>query len=347
MRVLMTSIPVRSGVFTHTRDLVKSLSRLGVDVTLGLFTAGRVLAKMGIKKNDIPFFVRELEPHPVFLYESGEELNLVCRRKNVQLIHAQSTLTFDNSLKVSQIQGIPLVVTLHGLADWPSRYPVALQHAAAIIAVGPETARAAGEDFQPRVHTILNGIDTEKYRPGESEKKSLFPLKIAWFGRTDGAAVAGIGKLDTAVGALRKKKLHIQARVIGHANGSAVKNMSLLGWIQDPVMQLQNTTIVFGRGRALREAMACGCIGFLLGEGYGGMVRGNWFTNKKPALLSASPQHGYPPATAAAIMRDLERLYRHPAKLAALNREARQTALRHFGAGLMAQKTLTVYESLV
>lgn len=348
MRVLITSIPVRSGVFTHTRDLAKALSQEGVEVTLGLLASSRVLGKMGIKKGDIPFFTRDFSPCPVFVFETCEQLYFFCRRKQVQLIHAQSTLTFEYSLKVSEKRGIPLVVTLHSVANWQALYPAVLQHAGAIIAVGPETAKSAGTALNAKVHTILNGVDTERYRPAENGPRAFPPLKIAWFGRTDGPAASGLGELDLAVGALKKKNMPIKACVIGHAAGTTAKNMSLLGWIRDPVTHLQNTTVVFGRGRALREAMSCGCIGFLLGEGYGGMVRGNWFNDeKKPALLSASPQHGYPPATSAAIFRDLENLCQQHKTIAALSREARQTALHHFGSEIMAKKTMAVYESLV
>lgn len=349
MRTLVTSILVKSGVMTHTRDLVKALLEEGLDITLALYVSDNALRAMGITKNDYVQLLKGFTGLPVVFYRHAEELKILAQRKRIQIIHAQSPLTFGDSCKLAESVGIPLVVTAHGVIDWPRLYPGVLKKAAAIIAVGPETKKSLGAKFSSRAHVIFNGIDTALFRPEKTTKtaKVREPLEVLWFGRVGKKAAQGLLALDKAIGQMKAQGKAINATVIGHAAGIRLHNMVVKGWVADPVPYLQKGMIAFARGRALREAMACGNAGFLLGQGYGGLVKEEWFKKKPPAVLSANPLHGYPPASPEDIQKDLDYFYNNYPALKKARKNAREIAVKYFDVQVMALETIQVYESLL
>jgi hypothetical protein len=342
MRVLITSILVKSGVLTHTRDLAIYLSAAGVDVSLAFLTSQIVLHSMRTTNKDIQALTQPLNQLPVSYYQSYEDLRKIADRHNVQLVHAQSPLTFGDSARLAESRSIPLVLTLHGVIDWKMLHIRGMNIADSIIAVGPESAKSAGLHYSSKIRVIYNGVDTEKFRP-KSITLRKGPLDVIWFGRTNGKAAQGVVALDKAVGLLRRQNKQINARIIGYAAGTHINHMKVCGWVGNPIPLLQQGAIVFGRGRALREAMSCGNVGFLLAQGYGGLVRKEWFEKKPPALLSANLNHGYFLADFRTIAHDLDRFYCRHSLLFTARSEARRIALNYFDARLMAQETLHVY----
>jgi glycosyltransferase involved in cell wall biosynthesis len=345
MRILITSILVKSGVLTHTRDLAIYLSAEGVDVSLALLNSQKVLQSMKIKNKDIQAMTQSFNQVPVFYYQTYEDLCRIAARQKIQLVHAQSPRTFDDSARLAESRSIPLILTLHGIIDWKRLHSHVMNRADGIIAVGPETAKSTGASYSSMIHVIYNGIDTDKFRPGPIAPRAQDPLNIIWFGRTNGNAAKGVMALDKAIGLMRRKNKPINARVIGSAAGTNVNHMKKYGWFDNPIPLLQQGSIAFGRGRALREAMSCGNAGFLLGQGYGGRVCKEWFEKKHPASLSADPKHGYPLADFLSIAHDLEQYFHRHSLLVKARSEARQIALKYFDVRIMVQETLQVYSA--
>jgi glycosyltransferase involved in cell wall biosynthesis len=120
-----------------------------------------------------------------------------------------------------------------------------------------------------------------------------------------------------------------------------IKNITLQGWVDDPVPALQESHITFAHGRSLREAMACGSVGMLIGHGYGGMV-----TRAKLAELNyavdAFPQYRLPRPNPADLVRDILQIA-NSGKLLALRKESRQIAEENFSLELMGSRTVEVY----
>jgi glycosyltransferase involved in cell wall biosynthesis len=279
----------------------------------------------------------------VFFYTDTNDLLKLCYSLGVQLLHAQSPLTFATSLAASRNLSIPLVVTLHGVLNWAKLYRETLSCAAGIIAIGPESARFVGNENMHKLNVIINGVDLERFCPAKPESVVDGPLRLMWFGRSNVPTSLGVNALDKAVGELIERGLSVEAGLLGYATKAETHYLKKYGWADNPLPYLQQTQLVFGRGRALREAMACGCAGFLLGEGYGGRVSPDWFADGKFTPLSASVKHGFELPDHKVIASDILLLYRDRELLSQLRLEARSTAVRFFSVQPMAEATVSVY----
>jgi glycosyltransferase involved in cell wall biosynthesis len=334
LRVLLTSPLLLSGVITHVCDLAERLQALGIRPHLALTDSNRTgLALPG----HVPATV------PVHFIDTAGELSGLARNLRIALIHSHSPLTLDSSRIVAEELSVALVITLHGIIDWPRRYPEALTYASGIIATGPETARSAGPDYNTKTTVILNGVNLERFRPPGFETAGKYPLRILYFGRTKGADTKGLAALDKAVQILRQQGRKLEAKMAGHAAGVFPVNLQRCGWVHDPIPYLHWSHVVFGRGRSLREAMACGNAGFLLGQGYGGVVRREWFSRKAPPSFSSTPGLGAGEPDVDVISAHLAELDDNRILLQALRKEARLTAKENFDSYHMAKKTVKVY----
>jgi len=343
LQILFLSIIAKCGVFTHVKELAFSLQRLGIRPVIGIIHNLNTSRLFKLTKKDMEAMIDSLQGIDYFLFESDEDLINKIEGMDFQLVHAHSPIVLTSAIKAAQKLNAPYVMTLHGVANWSKLHASAMEQAKAIIAIGPEVARSAGLEFQDKVRIIFNGIDTEHFKPGGS-KITDEPLKVLWMGRTNGPTANGVTYLARAIRALRKKGIPIEAKVIGHALGADIGEMEACGWVHDPIAHLQRSHIVFARGRALREAMACGNIGFLIGEGYGGMVKKNWFEENKKPILSGSPKHGYAELDSIEIMKDIVYFY-HRRDLLEIGRNiARTIAIENFDIKGMVQDTISVYK---
>jgi len=344
MRVLITTIMVRSGVLSHVCDLANHLRAFGVQVSVAVVKSDKVLRSVRLTEQELSFMSAKFSPEvPVFFYSDTADLLELCRLLGVQLLHAQSPLTFAASLAASRCFSIPLVVTLHGVLNWPKLYRKVLEYAAGIIAIGPEVARFAGADNMHKLHVIVNGVDVGQFCPGPPETAADGPLRLMWFGRTNVPVSLGVSFLDRAVGELLSRGLQVEAGLLGYATKAETLFIKKYGWSDNPLPYLRQAHLVFGRGRALREAMACGCVGFLLGEGYGGQVCPEWFEDGKFTPLSASAKHGFQVPDHKVIASDILPLYHDRELLNLLRSEARETAVRFFSVQPMVEATVAVY----
>jgi glycosyltransferase involved in cell wall biosynthesis len=271
-----------------------------------------------------------------------EELIVLAEKRQVALIHAHSPLTINASLEAAKKLSIPLIITLHGLIDWVVRFPNALTYARHIIAAGPETARSAGPTFQKKISIIYNGINLERFHPANCSGSDSGPLRVLYYGRTKGTDARGLITLDKAIGLMRKQGHIVDARMVGRAAGVFAGNFHRYGWLDAPLPALQWSQVVFGRGRSLREAMACGNVGFPLGEGYGGLLTRERMQYDRPSL-SCTLKLGANVADAETIAADLIRLDKDRRLLQDLKKEAYNIAIEHFDAYKMAQETMNIY----
>lgn len=343
MQVLFLSIIAKCGVFTHVKELAQYMQRLGVKPIIGIFHNLNTIRLFKLTKRDMEAMVQSLQGIEYFLYGTDEELLEKISGRDIKLVHAHSPIVLSAAKMASQRFGIPYVLTLHGVANWSKLHSAALEEAKAVIAIGPEVARSAGPEFQNKIKIIFNGIDTEHFIPGNF-RTTKEPLRVLWMGRTNGPTANGVSYLAKAIQILRKKGVPIEGKVIGHALGADIGGMEACGWVHDPIEHLQRSHIVFARGRALREAMACGNVGFLIGEGYGGMVKRKWFEAGKKPILSGSHKHGYPQLDATEIMKDIMFFHRRRDLLEIGKNFARSIAVEHFNISKMVEETYSVYK---
>ncbi len=343
MQILFISILAKCGVFTHVRELALYMKKRGLQPVIGLIHNPNTARLFKLTKRDMEGMVESLQGLDYFCYESDEELVNIVENLKIDLIHAHSPIVLSAAISASRRLNIPYVMTLHGTASWSRLHGEALREAKGIIAIGPEVAMSAGPEFQNRIKIIFNGVDIAHYRPSDIRIGNE-PLRILWMGRTNGPAAKGVTYLAKAIRVLRKKGITIEAKVLGHALGADIGEMEGCGWVHDPLEYLQWSHIVFGRGRALREAMACGNVGFLIGQGYGGMVKRNWFEEGKSPILSASPKHGYAELDSLKIVKDIQLLNQRRDILEAARNAARKIAEENFDIQRMVDETFFVYE---
>lgn len=319
---MLTTVLVQSGLLTHLYDLADDLAARGVFVCLAVprnrFRRGKHL-------------LGRLKRFPICKFDSSGDLARFARRYKVDLIHVHSSRIFHCAQKVAKRRKIPLVVTLHGALPWLKRYPLTLAYARRVIAVGPAQASGVQEKYPNKVSLIPNGIDLDRFKPAERWRAGdSGPLKVLWFGRVSGVLSDGVAALDQAVHQLRKAGRNIEMGALGRIRGISLVHLEHHRWTDDPVPYLQNSHVVFGHGRALREAMACGNVGILLGHRYGGILRNDWFRTRGH-IMGALPEYEFlpkpdPDILAAEIARlDDDRMF-----LERLRREAAENAKIHF-----------------
>lgn len=346
MRVLLLSIIAKCGVFTHVRELALYLKKLGIEPVVGFIHNTRATSMFKLTETDIGAMIQSLNGLSYLLYDSEENLLEQISSLQIDLLHAHSPLVFAASLKVSQKLNIPFVITLHSVLNWNRLYPAAMKEAKSIIAIGPEVAKSAGKVYQTKVQIIFNGIDIEHYKPDNINMVDD-PLRIIWVGRTNGAAARGVIYLACAISLLKQKGIPIEAKVVGHAVDASVKGMEACGWVHDPLPYLHWSHIAFARGRALREAMACGNVGFLIGQGYGGIVEPEWFFNNRQPQLSGSLKHGSTKLSVSKIYKDILYFHKHRMALEQSRKIARKIAEENFDVKKMVEQTYSVYQTAI
>ncbi|MCW3489255.1 glycosyltransferase family 4 protein [Dethiobacter alkaliphilus] len=349
MRVLLTTYLLRGGVLTHVWDLVYHLEQAGVSVSVAILKKNPALKTQGkiYRAKSLPSMLGPIEKVPFIYYETPQELGEFCRKQKIDLIHAHSRLAFPSSLVTAKRLKIPLIVTLHGVFRWNRFYPSTLSYSQKIIAIGPAQTKGA-ERHNEKIEIIANGIDTIRFCPSFNRSLTrLKNLKVLWFGRTDKQSSRGVEALDQAIGILRAQGKIIDAWLLGRPIDASIHNLKNLGWSNNPVPILQTGHLAFGHGRALREAMSCGNVGFLLGHGYGGQITSSWFSGEQEKPISAIPDYQLAEPDANKIAADISS-YLHNRHLLYQHRlEARDIAIKHFDVRTMVAGIIRVYRQCV
>ncbi len=332
MRILLTSILCQSGLMTHVNDLARFLAQQGIFVAIAFRRANfldweakkRILARLG----KIPYV----------LYDRADELQQFVLEKKCTLIHAHSHMTFPTATEVSLSLDIPLIITLHSVYPWHRVYRRTLQASRRIIAVGAAQAHAA-RGFLEQIEVVPNGIDTEFFVPKDEQDTKGDPFNILWYGRVDGRLSRGLQVLDQVAPLLPG---HIRISGLGTAHPQPT-NITMLPWTDNPLPYLQQSQITFAHGRSLREAMACGSIGMLLGYGYGGLVTGESLRNE-PVILDAFPEYRLARPRVSTLRNDILAMA-NQVSIIRLRKEARALAVKHFSIKEMGERVVRIYRS--
>jgi len=332
----------KCGVFTHVRELASALSEKGLKPYIGFVCTPMAMKMFGISKQDKTAMEQSLKV-PYFYYNSYTSLLKKAKQNGVDIVHAHSPVVLKHAAYIKARMNVPFIATLHGVINWSKRYSAELGMADMIIAVGPEVADSCGNCFNDKTTIIFNGVDTDYFIPAYN-RTSNHPLRIIWTGRTSGNAARGAECLASSLSILKEMGIPFEAKFMGYAFGANIPNIKQCGWVHNPLPLLQWSDLAFGRGRSLREAMACGNAGFLLAEGYGGLVLPKWFENDRQPQLSGSLKHGCMKLNPQRIARDIMFFHEHRDILESIRHESRLIAEKYFSIKKMADETIKVYK---
>ena len=316
-----------SGQTTHLVSLARALARR--EHTVGVAASGR------IDPAAWRLYVPELEGAGVACLRVANtaELEEAARRFSPDVIHCHSSDLLAAAVAAGERLAVPVVFTCHGLGVASSP---AVRKAAAVIAVGPRVLGELQEAGVERAHLIGNGVDVTHFRPAEKERE----LTVAYVGRVDAGKRRGLDELAAAVAAIPRARL-----LVASNDRPAAPQCIALGWVHDVAPVMRTAHAVFGTGRAIREGMACGCVGFVLGRRYGGIVTpatlGRTAPEDRP-FPSFSGLDGEPPDSGR-LRLDLIRLWQDPRRRLRLARWSRTFACAHFSLDDVAERTLAVY----
>ncbi|PZN06362.1 MAG: hypothetical protein DIU69_13370 [Bacillota bacterium] len=335
MRILMlTATFFTSGQTVHVINLVRGLRRRGHEVDLMITHPGtmeptthpyaRELQQLGVRVQVIPRYavVADRVPLP---------------RQKYDLVHAQSSWSFEHARRIASRLGIPLVITCHGLGLEQQPYRPALAAAASLICVGPRIAQSL-PSFRKKAVVIGNGVDLELFRPGVRERE----LTILYAGRVDRWKRAGVLALCQAVEQMPKD---VRFWVASNRRLPSQRAQHL-GWVTDVHRYMARAHVVVGTGRAIREGLAAGAACLVLGREYHGPVTPEYVGKTRfPDFSGLGGHQGEP--TPAALYRDLMQLYRDRSWLQELMAFGRRYATLHLGLDAMVAATIDVYRDAI
>lgn len=312
MRILMLTRFYLNGQTTHVFQLCHALQKRGHKVFLIASRLDHPSYVQWLKKNGIPF---SRTHRPASLVHSFRGLRF-------DVIHNHSAHTLPDSLQLSQALQIPLVATCHYLDFEPLDI---LGKAHAVVAISEEMA--AQLPFpRERIHVVENGVP--------------LPRNVNLTNRPKEAVIlARVTPKRRLAYAQMVEVLGEHGWEVTTAGGWRHPGTRSLGWVQNPHPILGRAQLVVGTGRAIREGMAAGCIGFVLGDRLDGVVT--------PATVEALRRTNFSGRTSSleptpeALQGALEEL--ESWGTANLMKFSRQYALDHFGIDKMVDALLTVY----
>lgn len=245
MHVLMMTRFYLNGQTTHAFELSHALQKKGHSVFLIASRLDHPGYALWLNKKNIPF---SRTHQPLALLET-------LRQMQFDLIHNHSAHTLEAGLQLSSELKIPIAATCHYLDFEPLGQ---LQRADAVVAISQEMA-AQLPFSEEKVHVVENGVSIPhnlklEWRPKHAVLLTRSTSKRAAGYHTLIEMLVNDGWQVTIAGNWR----HPMARSVG--------------WVQDPYPLLSTARMVVGTGRSIREGMAAGCVGFVLGDYLDGPV---------------------------------------------------------------------------
>ena len=262
MQVLLLNRFFRSGQTVHVEQLARGLMQRGHKVKVYLDNNPESLKR---------------SPQTLKAYNNHKK-NLVLQGVNVletfpekvsfkTIIHAHSSITWPQATTLAKDFHCPLVLTIHGYGL--NNYISYMQQADLVISVG----KCFAEPYQNEVKDIIvlgNAVDLLEYQPA---KKHQDKKVITYLGRYAESKRLGLIILGEALNEVAKK-VPLEIRVIGNIPFGIFTgvNVNNYGWQEDRAHFLADSDIVIGTGMAIREGMATGNVGYVLGRDADGFV---------------------------------------------------------------------------
>jgi glycosyltransferase involved in cell wall biosynthesis len=141
---------------------------------------------------------------PVHFGSLADLLRLV-QREGFDVVHANN-VDWPTGISAVRQLGVKLVVTAHKVRDTAWTYGWMSRDCDALVAVSGWVGRELQRFTDVAIQTVPNGVDTDRFRPGDEDESS--PPIVAWVGR-GGAKVKRIEMLAAIAPALRRAGIRI------------------------------------------------------------------------------------------------------------------------------------------
>ncbi|NLM39114.1 MAG: glycosyltransferase family 4 protein [Firmicutes bacterium] len=316
MRILILTRFYLNGQTTHVLELSHALRKKGHAVFLIISRLDHPGYAQWLKEKGIPF---SRTHQPLAFLEMLQTMNF-------DLIHNHSSHTLDAGLQLSKRLRVPIAATCHYLDFEPLEL---LQRADAVVAISSEMA-AQLPLVPEKLHIVENGVPIPHN------------IDLAW--RPKHAVFLSRSSPDRAAGYHTLIDILVedgwQVTIAGNWRHPKARS---LGWVQDPYPLLKNARMVVGTGRAIREGMAAGCVGFVLGDYLDGPVTPESVSSLRNTNFSGRSRRLTP--SADNLTRELAQI--QDSSFPSLMRFSRTYARQYFSVDSMAAALIEIYRELV
>jgi glycosyltransferase involved in cell wall biosynthesis len=316
------------GAETHIFELALIQKKLNLNPIVVCQKLYNTTYKDQFKLHDIPFYVTE---------EETQVINLI-NEHSIDIIHAHSSFMYSIAVSIAEKTGKPLVGTLHGIKSIEKKRADEMHE---YIAVSKEVYYKVISKYPNLSITVIeNAINQDNFKP---EPKNMLPT-LAYVGRIDAGKINGVLCLHKGINALKKRVNFISASTLKEKRfkgiyGKLVKNMV------DASKVLNNTDIVIGTGRAIREGMSAGNVGIVLGKYYDGIVIPDNVESLQYSNFSGRKSYNVPNTND--LIKDIRKLIDNPLRLEKLKIWSYQHARDNFGMQSAYEKHIEVYSKVL
>ncbi|MDD2430227.1 MAG: glycosyltransferase family 4 protein [Firmicutes bacterium] len=331
MKVLLLNHFFRCGQSVHVEMLAKALAKRGYEVSVYFNNNFKYLKAL----TDT---IEAFRIHIATLAEAGVTvLGSLPKPSQDTIIHAHSALTWRKGLELARESGCPFAITIHGKGL--EGYLDVMQEADLVLSVA-EVFASPYKSHVDKIVVLGNAVELDVHKP---RKKNNNKTIVAYLGRYADSKHDGLVALSHAIKELRQEH-HVEARIIGNIPRGIFGNVSyirLMGWQTDRAKWLGDSDIVIGTGMAIREGMAAGNAGYVMGKYIDGIVEPDLlapipeFTGRESKIIPSS----------LVIYNDFSPLLKNREMLRQLQYRSYKFAKDHFDFEKFMEKIVELYES--
>ena len=363
MNILFLTTHVNTGGITsYLLTLAEGLMSAGHRVYLASSGGNQIadFTAMGVEHFGVDIKTKsELNPK---LYSAVGKIQRYMKKKNIQVIHANTRVTQVMAWLLHKMAGRPYLSTCHGFFKTRLARRIFPCWGQAVIAISGPVKEHLEKDFKvdsKRIFLIPNGLDLSKFLPSREdyrrEKRRMFGFEgyqtIGIIARL--SDVKGHAVLIEAMGRIVRQKPNAKLLIVGEGkeeqdlkqlvNRLGLNDCVYFYPVMNKTMEFLEIFDVFvmpslqeGLGLSVMEAQACGLP--VVASEVGGL----------PSLIS----HGktgllVPSQNSAALAEAILELLNDRNKALALGKAAREFIELNFSSQAMVEKTAEIYEQLV
>ncbi|HHT26893.1 MAG TPA: glycosyltransferase family 4 protein [Firmicutes bacterium] len=334
MRILiLLSSFFYSGQTTHVVSLCEALRQCGQEVRLVVTHPKHSAESM----HSYTKYLADADVHvAVIPAKRIGDIVRYCKRHHIDVTHAHSSWDFSTAHAIQARCGIPYVISCHSLGLGHQRLQRYLEQAACLICVGPRIM-AEVEKHGRKVILMQNAVDLNRFAPMPKADE----FTVVYAGRYEQNKLAGIKALGEAIDTFPQP---IRFIVAGDRSCAkyAGESGQYVGWESQMEDYMNQSHVVVGTGRAVREGMAAGNACLVLGWSYDGIVTPDDLATA--SFPDFSGRLNKKELTATAIQDDLLSLYRNRDWLLELQNFGRSYAEQHFNLRQAALQTIEIYK---
>lgn len=361
MRILLLTDNMDvGGAETHILTLAKGLISRGnrVFCASGSGRSARKLKELGVRHVNIDLASRS----PLNAAKAYIKLFALCKRANIDVIHAHSRMAALVGSAVAKNARLPLVTTAHARFSLTPARKLFSRWGYVCAAVSEDIKQYLGDSYgvpPENIRVIENGVDTSAFSPLPSkERKTDSSMHVVFMSRMDTDCAKAAQLLCSLAPRLCESfpELNFKITLAGGGNAfplvralasAALRecgaDIQVIGGVENVPSLLQSADVFVGVSRAALEAMSCGVPCVIAGdEGFFGIVRKE---NFKEAANENFCARGCGAMSKDKLFEALATLCAmDKSSLFSLGRELREEVRKTHDASLMTEKTLSLYK---